>query len=261
MIFASAASAVTAEEPKRLLLHLNGIGGHRRIDDRMTQGLVEGGFKAEVIIEDWTGDDTGLVSLSKTALHEEYSTRVAKMIEERLRIEPELRITLTGHSAGAGIACWALEKLPDDVIVDDLLMIQPALSPGFDLSKALSRVRRKAYALTSVHDVIVLSAGTRMFGTVDRVKSDAAGLVGFAIPENADKQQYAKLVQLPYRSEWMRYANIGDHIGPMSFRFARDVIAPMMLTGVVPPPATQPSTRPSTAPSTAPKPQATSQPR
>ena len=52
---------------------------------------------------------------------------------------------------------WALEKLPDDVMVDDLVMVASALSPQYDLSKALKHVRGKAYAFNSMLDVLILA--------------------------------------------------------------------------------------------------------
>jgi hypothetical protein len=111
--------------------------------------------------------------------------------------------------------------------------------------------------LSSVYDP-VLGAGTRMFGTIDGVKSDAAGRVGFAKPAAADDAAYAKLVAVPYDPAWMRLRNIGDHVGPMMRPFAKEVIARLLLTGELPvvmPLTTQPTaatqpaaTRPAAAP-------------
>ena len=41
-------------------------------------------------------------------------------------------------------------------------------------------------------------------------------------------------MQVPYDSAWMKLGNIGDHIGPMARPFAREVIAPLLLTGKLP---------------------------
>ena len=235
------------------LLHLPGIAGEMRIDHLFTQGLLNGGVNADIQIYDWTGTDRGMVALMQSKRHQEQAAIVAQMIEKRVRENPNLRITVTGHSAGTGIAVWALEKLPDDVMVDDLVMIASALSPQYDLSKALHHVRGRAYAFNSALDVLILSIGTKGFGTVDRVKGDAAGLIGFRMPPNADEEQYAKLTQFPYDADWLRFNNPGDHIGPMMRSFAKNVVARVMLgKGVPPRAATRTTTRPSTAPSTNP---------
>ena len=61
-------------------------------------------------------------------------------------------------------------------------MLAPALSPTYDLSRALRAVRREMVVFWSPLDVIILGAGTRVFGTIDRVKTASAGLVGFRVP-------------------------------------------------------------------------------
>lgn len=226
------ASAQRTDRP--YLLHLNGIGGRASIDRMLTQGIVQGGLDADVEIHDWCGSEAGLVALAKVQRHREQSELVAKKIAELVRAQPGRRFILTCHSGGAGIAVWALEKLPADVTIDTLLMIQPALSPGYDLSKALSRVSGKAYSFNSIHDTIVLGAGTRVFGTIDRVKSDAAGRVGFQVPETADVGQYRKFANIAYDTAWLRVGNAGDHIGAMLRPFARTVISPLLQTGQLP---------------------------
>ena len=98
----------------------------------------------------------------------------------------------------------------------------------------------------------MLGPGTRAFGTIDRIMTNAAGRVGFEKPAGADDAQYAKLVQIPYDRGFMIFGNIGDHIGPMMPRFAARVIAPLILTGELPRPTTQPSTHPTTHPTSVP---------
>src|SRR5205085_171266 len=142
--------------------------------------------------------------------------KIAERITARFRAEPKGKILLTGHSAGTGLCVFALEKLPEDVKVETVLLMSPALSPMYDLSKALSHVTGKVYVFSNPNDVLVLGAGTAVFGTIDGQKVKAAGRHGFERPEGADKAQYAKLVAKPYEAAWMKYGNIGDHIGDMS---------------------------------------------
>ena len=224
----------TARAAHTYVLHLNGIGGERSIDRMLVQGLAQGGIDADFRIYDWTGDEAGMLALSDVKLHETESTKVAAMIRDYRHAHPDDQIILTTHSAGAGIAAWALARLPEDVSIDTWVMLAPALTPKFDLSAALVHVKGRAFAFTSMNDIIVLGAGTRLMGTVDRVKTDAAGRVGFIRPDNASAEQYQKLVAVPYDSAWMRFDNFGDHIGPMMRPFAKHVIAPTLLDGVVP---------------------------
>ncbi len=219
--------------PRPYLLHLPGIGGARMIDRTLTEGLVQGGVDAEVEIHDWTQDDAGLTALYAHQRHERQADVVAAIITRRFRADPRTRIYLSGHSGGTGIALWALQRLPSDVQVESLLLLASAMSPTYDLSAALRHVRGKAYSLHSPYDP-VLGIGTRMFGTIDGRKGDAAGRVGFTMPASAlDPRQYEKLVLIGYDPSWIRLSNIGDHIGVMMRPFAREILSPLLRTGVL----------------------------
>jgi pimeloyl-ACP methyl ester carboxylesterase len=198
----------------------------------MLAGLREGGFYGETDVHDWTGNDPGIAALLARERNEREAQVVADLIEKRFRDHPKGRIVLTAHSGGTGIAVWALEKLPKDVKVDTVLLLASALSPRYDLTDALAHVRGGMYAFTSELDAFVLGAGTSTFGTIDGVKCDAAGRWGFEMPDDADPKQYEKLVPMPYDAkQWLREGNLGDHIGPMNRRFARNVLAPLVAGG------------------------------
>ena len=132
-----------------------------------------------------------------------------------------------------------------------MLLLASALSPEYDLSAALRRVRGKMYAFNSADDTLVLGVGTRTFGTIDGVKCDAAGRCGFVLPPTADRAAYEKLVQVPYAAQWMDLDNLGDHVGPLRGPFARDVLAPVV-RGEAPEFTTMPTVRATTRPTTAP---------
>jgi hypothetical protein len=223
-------------------LHLNGIGGYRYVDKSLLRGLQDGGLEGRVLAYDWTGIDVGMGALLDKARHREQSKKVAEMLIAAWREQPGRRITITCHSGGAGICVWALEQLPEEVKIDTIVMLAPALSPGYDLSPALQHVTGKLYAFYSPYDAAVLGFGTRMFGTIDGPKGEASGKIGFRQPANAvDPKQYERLVQIPYDSAWLKLGNAGDHIGWMSRPFAHEVIAPLMLEGKMPTGTTTPN--------------------
>ena len=223
------ATAPAADFSHTWLLHLPGIGGELPVDHALINGLKDAGWSGPTRIYDWTEHDPGLDALLARKRNEREAEKVERGLERRLREDPSLSITLTSHSAGTGIAVWALEKLPPDMKVQTLVLMAPALSPGYDLSKALSHVRGRAYVFSSEFDVAVLGTGTSLFGTVDGVKTRAAGLLGFKQPPGADPAQYAKLVPMPYDKAWMKFGNIGDHIGCMGRAFVRYVVAPRLI--------------------------------
>jgi hypothetical protein len=236
----------TASPP--YILHIPGISGESFVDHTFVRGLrqsfVRNGGAAEVEIYDWTEQDAGIPALQAYKRNHAEALKIAAMISDHVKADPHRTIYITSHSGGAGLVAWALESLPPDVKVDSILFIAPALSPPYDLSKALSHVKRAAYVFWSDRDVAILSAGTKVFGTIDGFYTDAAGFTGFKIPANADKTQYAKLHQIAYDPAWVRYLNAGDHIGWMETPFAREVSGPVLQGKSLPAPTTQASATP-----------------
>ena len=90
-------------------------------------------------------------------------------------------VSLVGKSGGAWIVVRALEGLPAGS-VESVVLLAAAVSPGHDLSRALRAVAREMVVFWSPLDLIVLGAGTWLFGTADRVRTRGAGLVGFRRP-------------------------------------------------------------------------------
>ncbi len=212
-----------APPPDPVLIHLPGIAGEMPIDRRLVKGLIKGGVAPRGEVVDWTRQYRGLLALGQVDHHKREAKMLADHITTIYRDDPRTRITLTAHSGGTGIAVWALELLPDDVKIDTLLLLASALSPGYDLSLAMSHTRQ-TISLYSELDDLVLGYGTRTMGTIDRVRSNSAGYVGF---ESKDP----KLTQLPYNPAWIKIGNAGDHIGPMDDQFAAEVLAPLVLNG------------------------------
>jgi pimeloyl-ACP methyl ester carboxylesterase len=221
------ASAVT-DFDHTFLLHLPGIAGERWVDLQMSSGLRDAGYAGPMQTYDWTEHDPGLNALRAYKRNQSEAAKVAQLITDRFRADPNLRIILTAHSGGTGVVIWALEKLPADVKVDTVVLLSSALSPEYDLSAALSHVRRFCYSFYSENDVLVLATGTKLFGTIDGKYVESAGEFGFVLPNGADVKQYEKLVQKPFDRTWMRYDNIGDHMGPMRRSFSAHVLAPLL---------------------------------
>jgi pimeloyl-ACP methyl ester carboxylesterase len=222
-------NAPAADFSHTWLLHLPGIGGEMSIDRTLIRGLKEGGWEGPSKIYDWTENDPGIDALHARKRNDREARKVADMIEEKLKDDPKLQITLTSHSGGTGIAVWALEKLPEGMQIKTLVLLASALSPDYDLTAALRHVSGNAYVYYSENDTLVLGAGTQLFGTIDGKKSVAAGLAGFKMPPDADKQQYEKLIQRAWVKEWMVFENAGSHIGCMSRPFVKQVLAPTLI--------------------------------
>jgi Serine hydrolase len=211
-----------------LLMHLPGIGGYLWCDHQMLSGLRDAGVSAHVVVYDWTGQEPGIHALQAYQHNQVEAEKVAHLIAAHAAVDPKSPICITAHSGGCAIAVWALQDLASDVKVQTVLLLAPALSPKYDLSAALRHVTAKMYVFYSPLDTLVLYTGTRLFGTMDRVKTAAAGFSGFVAPPGADPAMYRKLDQRTYQSDWVKYNDYGNHIGTMSRPFAAAVLAPLL---------------------------------
>lgn len=211
-----------------LVLYLMGVGGPLNVDDTLALGLYRGGVPGLIARYDWTAGDPGVPALMATERNQYESARVAALIMQWKGKHPNQPVVIVSHSGGTAIAAWALEKLPANVKVNGWILLASGLSPQYDLSRAMGHVAGEAHSFYSEHDDIVLGAGTRVLGSMDRVYGDAAGRVGFARPAGGDAAAYARLKQHPYEDKWIRLDNFGDHIGWMEDRFAAAVLAPLV---------------------------------
>lgn len=215
--------------PSVHLLHLPGIAGEMAHDRRFVAALSRSNPGWQTEIHDWTGARRGLLALLDERGNRAEADRIADRVIQLRRAEPSCQIILTAHSGGAGLAAWALERLPPDVSIDTLVLLAPALSADYDLTPALRRVRGRAFVFSSKHDRFVLGLGTRLLGTIDRRFTGSAGYLGARRPAGADAAAYRRLVPMPYRSEWLFTLNDGGHVGVLQPLFAANVIAPLLL--------------------------------
>jgi hypothetical protein len=168
--------------------------------------------------------------LTNAANRDIHAKRVADEVEAFHAKSPALPVFLIGKSGGTGVVVKALEHLPAGA-VDGAVLIAPAISPRYDLTRALRAVRGEMVVFWSPLDVFVLGAGTRIFGTIDRLKVVSAGLVGFRAPEampDQQRAQYAKLRQVRWRPTMASTGYLGGHVGPDSPAFLRKYVVPLL---------------------------------
>lgn len=162
------------------------------------------------------------LNFSWQSIHDDAEQKLAQRINQWRRDHPAGRIRLLGHSAGCGVALGALGRLGDGR-VGNVVLLQPSVSPGYDLRPALAHMDGVLHVFYSDRDTTFLSWRTGHFGTYDRVKTRAAGNTGF-------KNDYPpqKLVQHPYDPRWSELDNEGGHYGVLAEPFARQIVAPLL---------------------------------
>ncbi len=196
---------------------------------KVKAGLRAGGYRGAFETFTWTsflgwGADHLVASRSPAK-----ARKLARRIEELRRRNPEGRIHLIGLSAGTSLLVRALERLPDDVLVDHVVLFSCSRSADGDLTAALEHVKGRLYATCSRRDAIL---GT-MAVTADGRMTAPAGRRGFVLPDDLTDQaasQYAKVVNLPWKAAYLRYGWNGGHLRVTEPRFVRSVIAPRILS-------------------------------
>jgi pimeloyl-ACP methyl ester carboxylesterase len=214
-----------------LVLVADGVGGL----DLCAVGLryVMGGLAlpCDVRIVSWGhGFGRWYADLSDTDHLHAQAAQAAHDVRDFRASHPGAPVYLVGKSGGTGVVVKALEQLPADS-VEAAVLISSALSPRYDLTRALIAVRRELVAFWSPLDVFVLGAGTYVFGTIDRRRGAAAGLVGFRGPEDPTTEQagqYAKLRQVRWHPTMAPTGYMGGHVGPDCPAFLRKYVVPLL---------------------------------
>jgi pimeloyl-ACP methyl ester carboxylesterase len=191
-------------------------------------GLREAGIDQAIEIIEW-GDRPfqTIQNLVGIEANRKRARDIASRFIEYHQEHPGRPMTLIGFSAGGGLALMAAEDVPDDLVLDRIILMAAAVSPGYDLTGALRHSRRDLISFYSGNDWLMIGLGTRIFGTVDRVKTDSAGHVGFR-EKDGTLLQTDGLIQIPWTPDWRRLGNDGGHRGWLAEKWAREVLAPLL---------------------------------
>jgi pimeloyl-ACP methyl ester carboxylesterase len=213
---------------------LPGVEGTSGRNISIVRGLIDAGHPAAVEVRDWTTGHWPLWPYHLMALerNREQAREIAAQIVKYQDCYPGRPVTLIGHSGGAAIAVLALEALPPERRVMQVVLLAAAISADHDLSTALARTERGIVNFHSWGDVSYLIVGTLALGTIDRQHAISAGASGFHVPENLTDDQRrlyeTRLHQVPYRLAMLRSYNTGGHFSPTNRKFVAEWVAPRL---------------------------------
>jgi len=198
-----------------LTLVLPGIEAESVFTYGMCDGLLDGGVEGAIRVFNWGLPFPGgyLANLTRVDRNRKRGADIAREICAYQDAYPGRPAHIVAQSGGAGIAVFAAEAMPAGREIDGVVLLGAALSPRYNLAKALAKTRKGILNSYSCKDN-VLNWGTRIFGTIDRQFTRAAGHVGFEMPEGLTEEEQAlyrtKLKQLAW-CEAM--AEEGEHWG------------------------------------------------
>lgn len=211
------AACVRAQQPERGVVYiLEGVGGYRVMAAVNTAAMEMAGLPHEVRTFHW-GHGWGRFfrDLMDPENVEARSAELAGRINELKRQSPGRPIYLVAHSGGNGVAVKTAEKLPPDTLCR-VVLLAPAVSPDYDLRRALAACQCGIVSHYSKGDLFFLGWGTWQFGTMDRAYTESAGRVGFRVPAGLKPEEaelYGRLVQVPWSPRMMLSGHLGTHVG------------------------------------------------
>jgi len=223
--------------PHGYVYYLDGAGGGGLVNyaGGVRQGMENAGYTGAGEVFVWeTGLGIMVDQVASEAYKREKAAKLAAEIRNYKAAHPEAPVTLMGHSAGTAIAAFTLEALPSDTRVANVILLSGSLGADYDLTQALQRVGGKMYVTTSKRDR-ALGFLVPIFGTADRGSgpTDTIGKQGPRMPAKPTpetRQQYAKIVEIPWTPKFEQYGDNGLHFDTVNARFIEAVVAPLVLT-------------------------------
>jgi hypothetical protein len=218
-----------------LTLVLPGIEAESVWTYGMCDGLHEGGVKGQIRVFNWGLPFPGgyLANLTRVDRARRRARDIAQMVMDYQDAFPGRPVHIVAQSGGGGPAVFAAEALPVGRTVDGIVLLGAALSPRYNLARALAKTKKGLLNSYSCRDGI-LNWGTRLFGTVDRQFTKACGCIGFDRPDvltAAEHRLYdEKLHQLSWCPEWAESCHHwGGHLASGGETFLAKHIAPWVM--------------------------------
>lgn len=222
------APKVTDEQLARgCVIMLPGIEGNAWQLEDTYKGLRDAGIDQAIEIVPWGSPPlSSLPNLIDIEKNRERAKKIAQKITTYRTTRPDAPLTLIGFSGGGGLAILTLEALDEGVQVDRAILIAGAISNHYDVDRVLPRCRNGLVNVYSRRDSIV-SAGTAVLGTIDRVKTVSAGYSGFVDEQDALLNR-DNLRQIGWTSDWLKLGHYGGHLGCLARPWAREILAPLV---------------------------------
>jgi len=211
-----------------LALVLPGIEGQSLVNHDAALGVADAGFSGAIEIFDWTSGRFGVAlrHLLDRQRHAREAARLAERIVSYREQHPHAPVHLLGHSGGGAMVVLALEQLPAGVVVESATLLQAAVAPTRDLSRALARVGRMIN-VSSRLDCLFLGVGTAVFGSLDGRRRACAGLGGFRVPPGCEALYSEKLVEARWSPGWVKHLHLGGHFGCVNRYFVAEHVVPL----------------------------------
>ena len=169
-----------------------------------------------------------MFNFSNQSIHDKAERELASEIQrwQAAHADGDARVDLVGHSAGCGVILGALAQL-DKSQVDRVILLHPSVSPMYPLSGAVAHVRSTMHVFYSDRDTVFLKWRCSQFGTYDRVKTPAAGYMGFDLA-NLPGTLRERVHQHAHQGAWSSLGDDGGHFGALNRPFVNNLVVPLL---------------------------------
>jgi pimeloyl-ACP methyl ester carboxylesterase len=223
---------LAAHEPH--IIVLPGVEGPSPCARGIISGLRQSHPNATFEIFDWTTGHPSYMLYHACAWNR--NQNVAAILAEHIVTlqtqQPDRPIILVGHSGGGAMAIVALEQLPPGFRVHQAILLAPDIAPTHPLAASLDRTIQGIDVFHSKLDCFILGAATASVGTIDRVWTPAAGMIGFHTPSYADEASASlystKLRQHGYEVAMSRTGHFGGHFTCTLPEFVNRYVSPVL---------------------------------
>ena len=232
-----AAAAVGCSQPyvtperldRGLVIVLPGIEGRGHFNEAIADGLNDANVDCAIEIHDWTAPMGPVFNLRAEQRNRGKAAELAERIAHYVVSHPDRPVVLVGQSGGGAMAAWTAEALPYGYRIDGVIMLAPALSPGYLLDRTLASSRRGVVNFYSHKDWAALGLGTTILGTMDGEHGSSAGRVGFDVPgARTGGQAYGRLFQVAWTEAVAASGNYGGHLTSGARGFVARYVAPFV---------------------------------
>lgn len=183
-----------ARVDKGAVVILPGIEGESAANRDIRKGLYDAGIPYALVIYRWgallPGPAGMFINQTNVGRNRKMGKELAAQIAQYQQNHPGKPVFIAGHSAGGGIAVFALEELgriPGARPIEGAFLLSASISAGYNLTAALRMTRRGLVNVSNREDRL-LSQGTAAFGNVDGGHGDSAGRTGF-------RRRYSKVFE------------------------------------------------------------------
>jgi pimeloyl-ACP methyl ester carboxylesterase len=191
----------------------------------------DAGVTGEIRVFDWQRPFGTLKNLTDYEGNRRKARQIAREITDYRQQHSRATVDLVGYSGGGGLAIMVAEALPEGVHLRNVVLVQPALSPDYDLTTALLRIDGRLVNFYSPYDWLILGLGTRVFGTMDRREVASAGKERFDLTRAVhDPVLREKIEQRGWELRMIGDGHFGDHFSILSYWWNRRYVAPYLLS-------------------------------